>query len=69
MIREGKLKINNVPPYSMVGPYPYWLCTIDENGEAWFYGAYRTRERTEQAKREGTWSTPTIIVERISDES
>lgn len=73
MIREGKLKINNVPPYAMTQPFPYWLCTVQEEGDVWFHGAYRTRERAEQARREGPFgegfTVNAIIVERIEDES
>lgn len=68
MIREGKLKINNVPAYAMTQPYPYWLCTVQENGDVWFHGAYRTKERAEQSKSEGEWCVPAIIVERIIEE-
>lgn len=69
MIREGKLKIGDVPPYAMQH-FPYWVCIVKDNG-VWFLSSYRTRERAEQAVAEETRypKTSMIVVERIEDES
>lgn len=70
MEKYAKIKINNVPVYTEEQPYPFWLCKLDEGtGELWFFGAYLTRKRAEQARSEGEWSWPVIIVERIENES
>ena len=69
MEKYAKIKVNNVPAYTENQPYQAWLCTVEpESGKLWFYGAYLTRKRAEQARSEGEWPWPVIIVERIENE-
>lgn len=70
MDKYAKIKVNNVPSYAEDQPYPFWLCKQDEHtGELWFFGAYLTRKRAEQARNDGEWGMPMVIVERIENES
>ena len=66
-VRPAKVEVYNVPDYALNQPYPYWLCTVDDECRLWFYGAYRTREGAERARSEGTWQNNPAIVVRMEE--
>ena len=44
------IKVLNVSEYAVSGDYPYWIVRIKDEGakEAYFWGAYETKERAEE---------------------
>lgn len=61
--QNAYISVYNVPDYA--NDYPYWLVTYT-NDECWFYGAYPTQQKAQEAQKElqsYNTNTPRIIVE------